>query len=91
MDQPGFTPDSVREISFAVEPNGYDMDIVDGLLVDIANVLHEGVVPADLIPIDPAVQLPTRWTGSWPSCAVTAPLVLGRRSRPFRFWPARRS
>lgn len=63
MDLPPLGPDDVRDIGFAAERDGYDKEIVDSLLDDIANVVHEGALPADLIPDDPAAQIPTRRRG----------------------------
>lgn len=53
MGPSGLTPDDMQQVSFSMERDGYDSNIVDGLLEDIANVAHQGVVPADLRPTPP--------------------------------------
>lgn len=63
MDQADLTPDAVREARFGYERDGYEVEVVGGLLEDIANVLDEGASAADLVPTDPAAQLPTRRRG----------------------------
>ncbi len=63
LDQADLTPAAVRDARFGYERDGYDVELVDGLLEDIANVLEEGASAADLVPTDPASQLPTRRKG----------------------------